>query len=394
MPRKTAWLKAARYRAAFFISCLAPPELVFSKWSYSVIKFADEATITVASGRGGDGCVAFRREKYIPMGGPAGGDGGKGGNVIFLVKSNVRTLSFLRFRQTFKAQNGIPGMGRNMHGKDGEDVIIPVPPGTVVKDAETDEIIKDFGSAIGGHGAIEGERWTFLKGGKGGWGNTHFKNSVNQAPKTAMPGQPGQERKLKIELSLIADIGLVGFPNAGKSSLLDAFTNARPKIAPYPFTTKIPNLGVLTHYDRDIILADIPGIIEGAHDGAGLGIRFLKHIARTACLAFLIDLSDENWSAAFTILKSELESFSPLLATKSRIIVATKLDLPEAKERFQDFKALFPEEKVLGISVFSTEGLDDLKEALYTQVIGFEKAGDSNDPGQGEGGFFDMEGFD
>jgi GTP-binding protein len=359
-----------------------------------VIKFADEATITVASGRGGDGCIAFRREKYIPMGGPAGGDGGKGGNVIFLVKSNVRTLSFLRFRQTFKAQNGIPGMGKNWHGKDGEDVVIPVPPGTVVKDAETDEILKDFSSDIGGHGALEGERWTFLKGGKGGWGNTHFKNSVNQAPKIAMPGQPGQERKLKVELSLIADIGLVGFPNAGKSSLLDAFTNARPKIAPYPFTTKIPNLGVLTHHDRDIILADIPGIIEGAHDGAGLGIRFLKHIARTACLAFLIDLSDENWSGAFTVLKSELESFSPLLAMKTRIIVATKLDLPEAKERFQDFKALFPEEKVFGISVFSTEGLEELKEAIFAQVVDFEKAGEKKGPGEEGEGFFDMEGFD
>ncbi len=359
-----------------------------------MIKFADEATITVASGKGGDGCVAFRREKYIPMGGPAGGDGGKGGDVVFLVKSNVRTLSFLRFRQTFKAQNGIPGMGRNMHGKDGEDVIIPVPPGTMVKDADTDEIIKDFSSDIGGHGAIEGERWVFLKGGKGGWGNTHFKNSVNQAPKTAMPGQPGQERKLKIELSLIADIGLVGFPNAGKSSLLDAFTNARPKIAPYPFTTKIPNLGVLTHHDRDIILADIPGIIEGAHDGAGLGIRFLKHIARTACLAFLVDLSDENWSAAFTILKSELESFSPLLAAKPRIIVATKLDLPEAKERFQDFKALFTEEKVFGISVFSTEGLDSLKEAIFEQVRAFEKEGKTNASSEGAESFFDMEGFD
>lgn len=359
-----------------------------------MFKFADEATITVASGKGGDGCVAFRREKYVPLGGPAGGDGGKGGDVIFLVKSNVRTLSFLRFRQTFKAQNGIPGMGRNMHGKDGEDAIIPVPPGTIVKDAETDEIIKDFGSSTGGKSTKEGESWVFMKGGRGGWGNTHFKNSVNQAPKFAMPGQPGAERKLKIELSLIADIGLVGFPNAGKSSLLDAFTNARPKIAPYPFTTKIPNLGVLTLYDRDIILADIPGIIEGAHDGAGLGIRFLKHIARTACLAFLIDLSDENWRTAFGILKGELGSFSEVLSSKSRILVATKLDLPEAQERFEEFKSLFPEETVFGISVFSGEGLDTLKDALYKQVIDFEKT-EAEQKGSGdEAGFFDTSGFD
>ena len=359
-----------------------------------MIKFADEATITVASGKGGDGCIAFRREKYVPLGGPAGGDGGKGGDVIFLVKSNVRTLSFLRFRQTFKAQNGIPGMGRNMHGKDGEDIVIPVPPGTIVKDAETDEIIKDFGSGSGGHSVMEGESWVFLKGGRGGWGNTHFKNSVNQAPKFAMPGQPGHERKLKIELSLIADIGLVGFPNAGKSSLLDAFTNARPKIAPYPFTTKIPNLGVLTQYDRDIILADIPGIIEGAHEGAGLGIRFLKHIARTACLAFLVDLSDENWKTAFEVLKGELGSFAKVLVSKSRILVATKLDLPEAKERFAEFESMFPYEKVFGISVFSGEGLDVLKDALYHQVIDFENSEKTTDKLETGDAFFDMSGFD
>ena len=335
-----------------------------------MIKFADEALITVSSGKGGDGCVAFRREKYIPLGGPAGGDGGKGGDVVFVIKRNVRTLADLRYRQTFRAQNGIPGMGRNMHGKDGRDVEIHIPPGTIIKDAATGEVIKDFGQ--GNRVAQDGERWVFLKGGKGGWGNTHFKNSVNQAPKTAMPGKPGEERLLKVELSLIADIGFVGFPNAGKSSLLDAFTNARPKIAPYPFTTKIPNLGVFTLHDRDIILADIPGIIEGAHDGAGLGTRFLKHISRTAGLAYLIDLGDENWKDAFAILSSELQSFSPWLAEKSRIIVATKLDLPEARERFEEFKALHSQETVYGISVFSQEGLEDLKQAFYSQVLEHE----------------------
>lgn len=340
-----------------------------------MIKFADEATITVASGKGGDGCVAFRREKYVPMGGPAGGDGGKGGDVVFIVKRNLRTLSFLRFKQTFRAQNGIPGMGRNMHGKDGEDIVIAVPPGTLIKDADTGEILKDFGMEVSRKGAaIEGERFVFLKGGRGGKGNTHYKNSVNQAPKYAQPGQPGVERRLKIELRLIADIGLVGFPNAGKSSLLDSFTNARPKIAPYPFTTKIPNLGVLSLHERDIILADIPGIIEGAHDGAGLGIRFLKHIARTACLAFLIDLSEDNWQVAYGILRGELESFSPLLAAKPHLIVATKLDVPEAAERFTAFSALFPTEKVYGISVFSGRGLDELKEAFYGQVMAHEAA--------------------
>jgi GTPase len=362
------------------------------EWRRKLIKFADEALISVASGKGGDGCVAFRREKYIPMGGPAGGDGGRGGDVVFLLKNNVRTLSFLRYRQTFRAQNGIPGMGRNMHGKDGEDAIIPVPMGTIIKDADTGEILKDFGANSGSQNLKEGERWVFLKGGKGGWGNTHYKNSVNQAPKYAQPGQPGKEKKLRIELSLIADVGLVGFPNAGKSSLLDAFTNARPKIAPYPFTTKIPNLGVLTHHDRDIIIADIPGIIEGAHEGAGLGIRFLKHISRTACLAFLIDLSDENWKSAFEILSGELESFSPLLSSKPRIIVATKMDIPEAAERFEEFQTLFKDEKVFGISVFSKVGLSDLMEELYRKVVEMESIADAAAPK--DGGFFDTGDFD
>ena len=367
---------------------------IFLSRSDSLIKFADEATITVASGKGGDGCVAFRREKYIPFGGPAGGDGGKGGDVVFLLKNNVRTLSYLRFKQTFKAQNGIPGMGRNMHGKDGEDIVIPLPFGTIVKDYDTGEVIKDFGAKSGPNAVKEGERWVFLKGGRGGWGNTHYKNSVNQAPKFAQPGQPGAERRLKIELSLIADVGLVGFPNAGKSSLLDAFTNARPKIAPYPFTTKIPNLGVLTLHERDIILADIPGIIEGAHEGAGLGIRFLKHIARTACLAFLVDLSEDTWREAFAILKGELESFSPLLAKKLRILVATKLDIAEAKERFEDFKALFAGERIFGISVFSGEGLDELKEALFLQVSDFEKTEKDDSGGEGTEDFFDTSAFE
>lgn len=355
-----------------------------------LIKFADEVTITVSSGKGGDGCVAFRREKYVPMGGPAGGDGGRGGDVIFLVKSNVRTLSFLRYRQTFKAQNGLPGMGRNMHGKDGEDTIIPVPPGTLVKDAETGEIIKDFSHQhSGARISREGERWVYLKGGRGGWGNTHYKNSVNQAPKFAQPGMAGEEKKLKIELSLIADIGLVGFPNAGKSSLLDAFTNARPKIAPYPFTTKIPNLGVLTLHERDIILADIPGIIEGAHEGLGLGIRFLKHISRTACLAFLIDLADDNWAQAFGILEKELSSFAAALANKPRIIVATKMDLEETKDRLGEFKALFPGEKVYPISVFTGEGLEELKQAVYDHVVDYEKKLEAE--GGDEADLFDLD---
>jgi GTP-binding protein len=235
-------------------------------------------------------------------------------------------------------------------------VVIPVPPGTVLKDAETGTLIRDFGSQEG--------NFVFLRGGNGGWGNVHFKSSVNQAPRRALPGKAGEKRRLRVELQVLADIGLVGFPNAGKSSLLDRFTNARPKIAPYPFTTKIPNLGVLTIDDRDIILADIPGLIAGASEGVGLGMRFLKHISRTAALAFLIDLAEDNYLDAFDVLYRELESFSPELIQKARILVGTKLDLENGElspsGRLEELRAKYPAEQVLGISVFSGEGLPRL----------------------------------
>jgi len=353
-----------------------------------MVKFADEATITASSGDGGDGCVAFRREKYVPMGGPAGGDGGRGGDVVFEVRRNLRTLVHLRFQQTFKAQNGQAGMGKNRYGKDGEDVVIAVPPGTVIRDFDSGEVIKDFGAekGIAGAGRVGGAkkaardgdglgRWTFLKGGRGGWGNSHFATSVNQAPRTAVPGKPGKTAKLRIELQLIGDIGFVGFPNAGKSSLLDSFTNARPKIAPYPFTTKIPNLGMLHVHDRDIVLADIPGIIEGAHEGAGLGIRFLKHIARTAALAFLVDLSDEGWKEAFPVLVEELAAFSPELAAKRRVVIGTKLDLPDSDGRLEELAAALAGETVVGISVFSGRGLEDLRELFFGLVMEAEREG-------------------
>lgn len=352
-----------------------------------MIKFADEAFIIVSSGRGGDGCVAFRREKYVPLGGPNGGDGGRGGNVVFEVRRNLRTLADLRYRQTFKAETGQAGMGSNCHGKNGEDVVIPVPPGSLIKDADTGVILHDFGKARGyaGGGRESGaklgskrtadpNRWIFLKGGNGGWGNTRFKSSVNQAPRQFQPGQPSETRKVRVEIQLIADIGFVGFPNAGKSSLLDYFTNARPKIAPYPFTTKIPNLGIMTVGELDIILADIPGIIEGAHEGAGLGIRFLKHIARTKVLAYLVDLSDENWEKAYGILKDELTSFSPELAAKRHILIGTKLDLEETAGRFEIFKAANPGENVLGISVYARTGLEEVQKAFLDLVLAEEAA--------------------
>lgn len=331
-----------------------------------MIKFADETTITVSSGKGGNGCVAFRREKCVPFGGPAGGDGGRGGSVIFEVKRNLRTLAHLRYAHNFKARNGQDGSGRNKHGSDGEDVVICVPPGTILKDALTGEVIKDFGNEKDG-------QWLYLKGGNGGWGNVHFKSSINQAPRQAHPGQEGQSVELRVELQMMADIGLVGFPNAGKSSLLDAFTNARPKIAPYPFTTKIPNLGVLHADDRDIIIADIPGIIEGAAQGAGLGIRFLKHIARTAALAFLIDLSDDNWEAAFPALLHELTEFSPELVAKPRVVIGTKLDLPETDGRLEGLRSLLPNETVYGMSVFSKQGLAEVSKAFMAFVKATEE---------------------
>ena len=316
-------------------------------------KFADEALIEVSSGKGGNGCVAFRREKYVPKGGPSGGDGGKGGNVVFAIRNNLRTLSHLRYQHSFQAENGHDGESRERNGRNGEDVIIPLPPGTVLKDPDNGEMIRDFGPNDKGN-------FIFLKGGNGGWGNVHFKSSVNQAPRRALPGKSGIFRRLKVELQIMADVGLVGFPNAGKSSLLDKYTNARPKIAPYPFTTKIPNLGVLSLDSRDIIIADIPGLIEGASKGAGLGHRFLKHISRTAVLIFLIDLSDPNYLEAFGILKKELYDFSPALTKKKRLLCGSKRDLEGTEEAIKKLAAQYPAEKVLGISVFSGLGLKEL----------------------------------
>ncbi|MDR0486873.1 MAG: GTPase ObgE [Treponema sp.] len=315
-------------------------------------RFADEAFIEVSSGAGGNGCAAFRREKYVPKGGPSGGDGGRGGDVIFTVRRNLRTLAHLRYKHTFKAENGRDGEGDGRYGHNGEDVIVPLPPGSLIRDAESSELICDFSE--------EREDFVFLKGGNGGWGNIHFKSSINRAPRKALPGKPGKTARLKVELQIMADIGLVGFPNAGKSSLLDRFTNARPKIAAYPFTTKIPNLGVLTVGERDIIIADIPGLIEGASGGAGLGIRFLKHISRTQALAFLIDLSGSGCLEAFEILLKELETFSPELTEKKRLLVGTKTDLPESEGRLEELAAKYPAEEVIGISVFSGEGIKEL----------------------------------
>lgn len=332
-----------------------------------MFQFADEAVIEVHSGKGGNGCIAFRREKYIPHGGPNGGDGGKGGDVIFVVKRNMRTLSKLRHHHIFKARNGSDGQGWNRFGKDGEDVVIPIPLGTTIRDAYTNELIHDFTTEA------ENEQFLFLEGGKGGWGNVHFKSSTNQAPRYAHAGSPGEVRTLKLELSIIADVGLVGFPNAGKSSLLTAFTNARPKIAPYPFTTKIPNLGVLrVDDDQDIIIADIPGIIEGASEGVGLGFDFLKHISRTACLLFMVDCSDTNYLTAYDTLINELGSYSEELLDKPRIVLANKIDVEGAEQNAAEvvnaIKENEPETIVIPVSVQNNLGMGTAKKAIIELV--------------------------
>ena len=312
--------------------------------------FIDETVLVVSSGNGGAGAVSFRREKFVPKGGPDGGDGGRGGDVLFRIKQNVKTLSHLTVKHAWRAANGEPGKGGNRFGKDGAPVIIEVPPGTVIKDPDTGEILADLTQS-------EGD-FVFLKGGIGGKGNRNFKSSVNQAPRYAQSGKPGEERRIKVEINLIADIGFVGFPNAGKSSLLDALTNARPEIAPYPFTTKVPNLGVLSVRGETLVLADIPGIIEGAGEGAGLGFKFLKHISRTKALAFLIDGSDSRAPETFSLLLNELRRYGSGLSGKPRVVIVTKTDLPESAAAFEELKKSLPEETVLPLSSFTREGLE------------------------------------
>ena len=314
--------------------------------------FIDEAFIEIISGDGGKGSVSFRREKYVPKGGPDGGDGGKGGDIDFVVKNNLKTLSHLRMNTRYKAQDGGPGTKRLKHGKDGDTITIPVPPGTIIRDKTTGKILKDL--------VNEGDSWRALEGGQGGRGNWHFRTSRNQTPRYAQPGLPGRSMELFIELDIIADIGLVGFPNAGKSTLLSVVTKANPKIGSYPFTTKIPNLGMYRKGSSDILIADIPGLIEGASHGAGLGIRFLKHISRTSGLAIIIDLSEENYLKQYSVLMQELNNYSEILLSKKQCIVGTKIDLPDTKNRLTDLQSHINKTPVLGISSMTHEGLQEM----------------------------------
>lgn len=290
----------------------------------------DEAIIQVKSGDGGNGIVHFRREKYVPRGGPSGGDGGKGGDVYLQVEPTLNTLSSFVQQRYFAAENGQPGGSSNKTGRSGADLIIAVPPGTIVRDADTGALIADL--------VQPGQRVMVAKGGRGGRGNARFASSTNQAPRIAEKGEPGETRTLALELKLLADIGIVGVPNAGKSTLLSVVSNAKPKIADYPFTTLEPNLGVVTYDDRDLVLADIPGLIEGAHTGAGLGHGFLRHIQRTRVLIHLLDGMAEDPLADFHQINTELALFDEALVKKPQIVALNKMDLPDVQERWPEIR--------------------------------------------------------
>jgi len=321
--------------------------------------FIDHARIQVTAGAGGNGCTSFRREKFVPLGGPDGGDGGDGGDIVLHASSRFNSLNHLRYHRIWKGNRGVHGMGSNLHGKRADDVIIDVPVGTVVKDPETGEVIADL--------STEGESCVVAKGGAGGRGNPRFAHSRNQAPRFAERGEPGEEKEVDLELKLIADVGVVGLPNAGKSTLLSHISAARPKIADYPFTTLAPNLGVvdIPGY-RTLTVADIPGIIEGAAGGKGLGLEFLRHIERTKVLLFMIDPTFEDPETTLDTLESELAQHSDAFADRPRVIAYNKADLPDARESYKNRPAALRDAHL--ISAATGEGMGALLEALWDAV--------------------------
>ncbi len=293
------------------------------------MKFIDQVKIHVKAGDGGKGCVSFRREKFVPKGGPNGGDGGRGGHIIFESKRDMNTLLDIQYHQQYKAEKGRNGMGKNMHGRNGRDMIIPVPAGTVIRDLDSGEILCDL--------TEHGQKFTAARGGRGGQGNSHFKSATRQAPRFAQPGEPGDERNLFLELKLLADIGLIGLPNAGKSTLISALSSAKPKVANYPFTTLSPVLGVVKYGKfKSFVIADIPGLIEGAHRGTGLGFQFLRHIERTSILLHLVDISEMSEGdpvANLEKINKELNLYSPELIKKPQAVAGTKLDISGDREK-------------------------------------------------------------
>ena len=324
------------------------------------MKFIDEVIITVWSGDGGRGCVSFRREKFIPRGGPDGGDGGKGGDIVLKTTSRKRTLYQFRFQKNFKAKNGAHGQGKKKTGKNSQGLVIELPPGTQVTDVNTGQIIKDL--------IKPGETFVPARGGRGGQGNARFKTSTNRTPRFAQPGEPFETKTLKLELKLLADVGIIGLPNAGKSTLITAVSSARPKIGNYPFTTLFPSLGVVqTGWAEPFVVADIPGLIKGAHKGTGLGIRFLRHIERTRILVHLIDVSAidmDNPLDAYSIVNKELAIYNQKLTEKSQIVVLNKIDLPDVQEAAKKFQSALKEKQVILISALTGKGIENLNSKI------------------------------
>ncbi len=331
------------------------------------MKFIDEALITVRSGDGGSGCVSFRRERSVPRGGPDGGDGGKGGDVILKTTSRKRTLHHFQFKRQFRAQRGVNGQGKQKTGKNGDDLIIELPPGTVVTDADTGQVLKDF--------IDPDEKYVIAEGGRGGQGNRRFTTSTNRAPRFAQPGEPGEGLTLKLDLKLLADVGIIGLPNAGKSTLTRAVSAANPEVGSYPFTTLTPSLGVV-HVDwgEPFVVADIPGLIEGAHNGAGLGIQFLRHIERTRVLLHLVDVSSidpEAPLAGYETINNEMVLYSEDIMKKPQIVVLNKLDVPGAEELAKSFRSALKKDRFfkknpvsLSISAIERKGIEELKSEI------------------------------
>jgi len=321
------------------------------------MRFVDYVKIKAISGRGGDGIIAFRREKFVPKGGPAGGNGGRGGSIILKVDVQLHTLQDIRYHRIYKAKRGKHGEGSLRHGKNGEDIIVKVPAGTIVKDIISGEVVADL--------QLDGESIVVARGGRGGRGNAEFVSPTHQAPREFEPGRDGQERELELELKVLADVGLVGFPNAGKSTLLSRVSRAKPKIADYPFTTLTPNLGIVkSGAYSSFVMADIPGLIEGAHEGKGLGTQFLKHVERCSVLLFLVDANDEDPGESYRLLYEEVKKYSPELIRRKRLLAVTKMDAFVGVPKMTTFEPvdLFP------ISSVSGEGLEALIKAVATSI--------------------------
>lgn len=330
------------------------------------MQFVDYAKIYVKAGDGGRGCVSFRREKYVPKGGPDGGDGGRGGHIIFRATDELNTLLDQRYHREYRADRGQHGMGKKMHGRNGEDLTIRVPVGTIIKDADTEEVLVDLNES--------GMEYMIVKGGRGGLGNTHFATSTRQVPRFAQPGEEGGDKWLILELKLLADVGLIGLPNSGKSTLLSVISAARPKVGDYPFTTLSPMLGVVKREDyRSFVVADIPGLIEGAHKGVGLGFQFLRHIERTSILLHLVDISETGEGDPIENLErinKELDLYSPQLTNKPQAVVGTKLDISGNNERLDKLKSYCKTEKIdfLAVSAATGIGIKNLLSYLSLKV--------------------------